>query len=189
MRWRIRSCREEPSDPTQSHGRTVYFDYVAEQIKREDERKASFESRAVAVVTTSGVLVTLLLGLATLAKRVEKQLVLPDASRQEQFVLPEASHQWVKWALIFFIAAAVFALLVNIPFKYQFPLVTGLQKLVDCWWDDSFEAAQKRVTENRLSVLRAAQRLNHLKGYLLFGAVLFEVMAVGLVARAVWVAL
>jgi len=170
-------------DEVSSSGSTVYADYIAEQIVREDARQKSFEARATAVVTTSGVLATLLLGFATLTKPATTG---KGASR---FVLPQASHDWVRWALFAFAAAAVMALLANITLSYWRPNVKPLQERIDDHWDDSFEKAEKEVAETRINVLRRARLNNDIKGYLVFGAIGCEVAAVVLIARAVWLAL
>jgi len=62
-------------------GSTIYSDYIAEQVTREDARKASLESRGIGVVTTAGALATLLLGFTTLTKKANHQLLLPHASQ------------------------------------------------------------------------------------------------------------
>jgi len=68
--------------PTQAKpGSAVYADYFAKQLDREDERKVSLEARGVLVVTTSGVLSTILLGLATLTKKKDAAFALPDSAR------------------------------------------------------------------------------------------------------------
>jgi hypothetical protein len=81
-----------------SRGSTEYANYIAEQVAREDARQKSFEARATSVVTTSGVLATLLLGFATLTKPAT------GGKSAGRFVLPQASHDWVRWALIAFAA-------------------------------------------------------------------------------------
>jgi len=159
-------------------GSRLYADYIAEQLAREDERKASLESRGVIVVTTSGTLATLLLGFATLTKR-----------SHGQFVLPHPSHEWVKWALVLFTSSAVAAIVTNAPFRYHAADVGGLRGLLKDSWNDNYEVAEKEVAENRLDVLGSAKRWNSIKGWMLFLAVICEVLAVTAITRAVWLAL
>lgn len=130
-------------------GSALYAEYIAEQVKREDERKASLETRGIAVVTTSGALATLLLGFATFTK-----------SPRGQFVLPDASHEWVKRALILFTAAAVGAIVTNFPFRYRAAGLKGLRALRDKSWNDSIDTAEDAIAANRLNVLASAKLWN-----------------------------
>ena len=49
-----------------TRGRAIYSDYIKEQLDAQEARKISLEQRGLAVITTSGVLVTLLFGLTAL---------------------------------------------------------------------------------------------------------------------------
>ena len=60
-------------------GSSVYSDYIAEQVSREDARKESLERRGLAVVTSAGAFVALLFGLAAFNVR-EKHFVLPHSA-------------------------------------------------------------------------------------------------------------
>ena len=52
-------------------GRAVYGEYIKEQLNAQEARKNSLEQRGLAVITTSGALVTLLFGLTALTCRSE----------------------------------------------------------------------------------------------------------------------
>jgi hypothetical protein len=171
------------SEVSAAKGSTVYSDYIAEQVAREDARQKSFEARATAVVTTSGVLATLLLGFTTLTKPASTGKV---AGR---FVLPPASHDWVRRALVAFAVAAILALLANLPLWYWRPYVKPLKERIERHWKDSFEKAEEEVARTRIKVLRSARLNNDIKGYLAFAAIASEVAAVVFIARAVWLAL
>ena len=47
-------------------GRSIYADFIKEQLDAQEARKVSLEQRGLAVITTSGALVTLLFGLTAL---------------------------------------------------------------------------------------------------------------------------
>src|SRR6266540_1704964 len=49
---------------TESAGYVAYGDFVKDELDAQDKRKSSFEQRGLAVITTSGALVTLLFALA-----------------------------------------------------------------------------------------------------------------------------
>ena len=59
------AVEKRPSDSVvetaEDSGYTVYGEFVKDELEAQDKRKASFEQRGLAVITTSGTLVTLLL--------------------------------------------------------------------------------------------------------------------------------
>lgn len=83
-----------------SSGTSDYGDFIKDELDVQDQRKASFEQRGLAVITTSGVLVTLLFALAALSTK-----------RATTFVLPHAARTWLFVALVLFFLSALAALL------------------------------------------------------------------------------
>lgn len=158
----------------------IYSDYIGEQLAREEQRKNSLQAGGFAVVTTSGALATLLLGLAALSKK--------NQDSKGTFVLPESSHVWLRWALVFFALAALGAILTNFPVWLQYVNPADLKKVLQ----DSSKSecdAQIDVGENQIAILESLQRWNGRKGWVLFVAMIFEVVAIALIAVAVWKAL
>jgi uncharacterized membrane protein len=86
----------------------VYGAFLDAELKAQDARKASFEQRGLAVVTTSGVLVTLLFALAGLSTEAK-----------QTFALPQNARAWLAAALVAFVLAAAAALATNLPLSYQ----------------------------------------------------------------------
>jgi hypothetical protein len=156
-------------------GSTVYSDYIAEQVAREEERKTSLESRGVGVVTTSGALATLLLGFTTLAKKAGQHLLLPTEARG-----------LVHLAMAFFAAAVLLAILTNVPVLLKWADPKDLRKLLADSWDDSVSVAESEVADNRLELLESLSYWNDRKGWLLLGAMTCEGIGVAFVAAAVW---
>jgi hypothetical protein len=154
-------------------GSGLYAEYLAELITREDERKASLESRGVAVVTTSGALATLQLALVAATKKAGT------------FSLPTSAHGWVSRALVFFTVAAVFALLTSLPGWYQRATVDDMEGLLKTSWNATAAHAEKEIYENRIAVLRSLRFWNGCKGYALLVAVIAEFGAVLCIALAV----
>jgi hypothetical protein len=158
----------------------TYGDYVAEQIKRQDERKSSIQASGLAVITTSGALATLLLALAAASKK--------NQTSTGTFVLPDASQSLLKWAVIAFGLAALGAVLTNFPVWLQWADPDGLKRVLsneektaaDAEWD---------VAENRLAILASLQKWNDRKGIVLFLAMVAELVAIVLIGLAVWKAL
>jgi hypothetical protein len=150
----------------------VYAAFIAGQLARQDERKRSLESRGITVVTTSGVLATLLLGFVSFTHAGQR------------FVLPENAHQPVKYAVVLFTAAAVAAVLTNLPLPYGEPSAGTLKNLLGSW-DDTSRNSEIAVASAQTKVIEKAKSVNNSKAILLFIAVGFEVGAVASIADAV----
>ncbi len=163
------------SDETASDGsgRAVYADYIREQLAGQEARKTSLEQRGLSVVTTSGALVTLLFGLTTLA--VER----------ESFTLPEASRALLVAAVVFFVIAAVAAIVTNMPLSYEGVTPSALLGAVKERWNDSEALATQMTSLTRIKVLESARRRNNIKAIALFAGMVSEIVAVALVGTAV----
>jgi hypothetical protein len=163
-----------PSDEASGVG--VYGAFVDAELRAQDARKASFEQRGLAVVTTSGVLVTLLLALAGLSTRSEAT-----------FVLPHSAQMWLAAALLAFVLAATTALATNFPLRYEAVTADDLESRLREKPIRPVARAERDVALTRVKALRDAKGKNRTKGMLLFAALAFEVVAVGLVGVAVWI--
>jgi hypothetical protein len=152
----------------------IWGDYVKEELDRQVARKASFEQRGLAVITTSGVLVTLLFGLAALSTKERQTFVLPGASRVLLLV-----------ALGFFVLAIGAALATNVPLIYRNVTPEALTGAVNGRWSESPSAARRKVAYTRIDVLKSARSVNTVKAWILFGAMACELCALVIVAVAV----
>jgi hypothetical protein len=155
-------------------GRSVYATYIKEQLDAQEARKASLETRGVSVITTSGVLVTLLFGLSALT------------TKAQGFVLPQRSQDFLVAALASFAASGVLAILTNLPLQYEGVTVAALRTAVKERWDDDAAEAERMTSLTRLKQLHTAKKKNNLKSWLLTGAMSLQVLAVIAVAAAVW---
>lgn len=164
------SCTPPVSPP--ATGRATYVAFLKDEIAAQDARKASFESKGIAVITTSGTLVTLLFALAALSTKHEAT-----------FDLPKDARHWLVWALVFFFAAAVAALVTNVPGWYQSVDVADVKPLLE--GGDTEEEALEAVGLVQVAVVASAEKWNNRKGYVLLLAMALEVVAVGCVALAV----
>jgi hypothetical protein len=158
-------------------GARVYAAYVAAQVASQEERKRSFEQRGLAVITTSGVLVSLLFGLTA---------VLTGTAG---YHLPQASRGWILAALACFVAAAIAAIFTNAPLKYSGVTADALKKTIDERWEDSAAEAEREVALTEVTVIRRAKARNRLKGRALVFAIAAEIAAVLCLAVAVAVIL
>lgn len=153
---------------------TEYAAYVAKLLDRQDTTKTSLETRGLAVITTSGTLVTLVFGLTALL------------TKAGDYELPSEANPWIGGALAAFVAAAVLGLAVNWPRSYDAPDFDDSKTVLDVW-ADAASGARRRVTATRLKEYRKAQRVNGQKARLLAAAMTAQVLAVSLLCTAVGV--
>ena len=154
-------------------GASVYSDYIAEQVKREDDRKSSLESRGLSVITTSGALTTLLFALAAVSTQVDS------------FQLSGWSRGFLIAAVVTFLGAAGFAIATNYPLDYDEVKPSELRDAVKNRWSDDERVAERMTSFTRLKVLETARSRNDLKAELLLWATGLEVAGVACVAVAV----
>ena len=147
--------------------------YVTEQLEAEEKRRTSLETRALAVITTSGTLVTLILGLAA--------LVTEAAS----FRLPVSAQPWLIAALSTFVVAASLAIGANAPQRYRAVDTDALERIVRQRWSAPADDALKTLTATRLADLRRAQQANDIKAWLLLGAAIAQGVAIACLTAAV----
>lgn len=158
-------------------GSTVYASYIGEQLAEQDTRKQSIEQRGVAVITTSGTLVSLLFGLGAVLTGVD------------EYELPHGAEPWLYASMIAFVLAAVGGIVTNLPLLYIGVSPDDLKDAVENLWDDAPNIAEQRIAATQVKVLAKARTLNDLKGYFLLAAVGAEVVAVAFLASALSVIL
>lgn len=158
------------STPRASGGAAVY---AASQVASQEARKSSFEQRGLAVITASGVLVSLLFGLTA---------VLTGAAG---YHLPAAARVPILAALFCFVVAAVAAITTNLPQLYRGVTADALKKQIEEQWEDTGTEARRAVALTELDVLERAREQNHKKGEALVLAIRAEIAAVYFLAVAV----
>lgn len=161
-------------DPSRAEaGDSLFSDFLKDRLADQEARKASFEQRGLSVVTTSGVLATLLFGVAAFAKT------------EEPYVLSHQAQSWLIVGLVAFVVAAVLALMTNLPLSYDVPSLESILKLAEADSPDARDAAQKRLARWYKRMATDAKAKNSAKGWLLFAALLSEVAAIIAVTVAV----
>jgi len=161
-----------------SDGYATYGEFAKDELDAQDNRKASFEQRGVAVITTSGTLVTLLFALAALSTK-----------QAATFSLPHAARTWLAIALVLFVLSALAALVTNAPFVYQSVEADRIRERLREAFPRSAEAAAKDIAFTRLDALESAKKNNAIKGWALATAMCLEALAVGCVAATIHVVL
>jgi hypothetical protein len=156
-----------------------FYELIKDALTEERDRKKSLESRAAFVITSSGTLTTLLLGLIAVTD-------LEDSS----FGCP--SRLFLSAGLLMFVAAAFFALRINTPTDHEKARAQGMKDLVETrevWLSDPHDG-MRITSENRLATLNSFRSTNRDKADQLatafkleFGGLLFVASAV---AWLVW---
>jgi hypothetical protein len=131
----------------------------------------------LAVVTTSGTLVTLIIAIAQFALKDKVVATIPDAS---------------KWLLTIavgaFVVAAVGGLLANIPRDVGRPVSSNIAAKLNSEWSKSATSAEKTVALVRARQLEKLESVNDDAARAVLGGLGVEVLAIALAAAAVTLA-
>lgn len=150
-----------------------YHALLTDQLADERAKKNSLEQRGIAVISTSGALVTITLGFVALATRARTD------------VLGTAVVVLLVVALVGLVLAAAAGLVVNLPARLP---VVDAGELAVASGEDEVEVA--RVEHEVLARLLAGlRRVNRRRARVLFAALLAEVGALAVMTVAVVVAL
>ncbi|MGO9779863.1 MAG: hypothetical protein ACLPKE_06350 [Streptosporangiaceae bacterium] len=156
----------------------IFAAVIDRELDQERERTTSLEQRAVAVITSSGVLVSLVFGFGALIKG------------QENPHLPLAARILLALALAAFVLAAVVSLLTNRPRAYK-PLGVrdDLQRMVADFWSISADHARRSIAEFRVGEVDRWRDNNKLKASDLQRAIAMECCGIGLLAASIIITL
>jgi hypothetical protein len=151
----------------------VFAEYVKEQFELEDKRRASLETRGTGVITVSGTLVTLLLGIATLV------------TRGPQFVPSQELKQRLTWALVALAISSIIAIGTTLPLAIHTVDAARMGTEFRGRWGATADAARKTTTMTQVQDLASLQRVNSIKSLLLLAAVAVQGAGVVLLAWSV----
>jgi hypothetical protein len=155
---------------------SVYGALVLAELGSEWDRKESIEQRGIAVIQTSGILVGLIFGFASVAAATR-------GSAPEPQVLGLLTA-----ALALFVLSGWFALQSNWPREYLGVQTDDLERLTqEDLWTAAASVGARRVAEVRVAVLRRARIENAVKAEALRNAIIFEVLAMVAAGLAVLV--
>jgi hypothetical protein len=159
-----------------SEGRAghVYAEFVKKRIEEEERRTSSLQARGLAIVSTSGALVTLLFGIGSITLR------------SQQYVAPMNVRILLVFGAAVFGLAAVSGLAANIPRSYAIPDVTDLlQRFSDKSWSMERLVAEQEVADSYTRQLHPAERGTINTAFCVKLGVGLEVLAVILVVVAI----
>jgi hypothetical protein len=149
-------------------------EFIEQELAVERAKKASLEARGLAVITTSGVLVTLLFAVAAVV------------TKSPSFTLSQLSRWLLASSALGFVCAATLGILCNAPNRYLQvdPKSLAILLTEDVWGAPGADA-QRELTAARLAELSAAQSRNQLKAWAVVFAMCLQVLAVLLTTLAV----
>jgi hypothetical protein len=127
----------------------VYGDILKELLADEQAAKASLEQRGLAVVSSAGALVTLLLGIVGLAYKVDRVST------------PIVARWLLLLSVIAFVVASIFGILTNKPMGYEAFGQDALSKMVEKrYWNGPREVGAWRVARLQVRLVGNARAQN-----------------------------
>jgi hypothetical protein len=171
--WRTKQAPAAKGTP----GVQEYAALVKDLLDAEDKRGSNMETRAIAVVTASGTLVTLLLGLAALVTRVDA------------FDVPVGALAFAGISVGLFTASACSAMLAVMPSR-EWGLKPGCLKS-ELWerWADADDDAVAKTTATRLALWESSNRQTQRKAVAVFVSTVLLFGASAALAVAVFIVL
>lgn len=151
---------------------SVYAAFVEERLKTERERRATQEARAIAVVTSSAALVSLIFALAALV-----------IGKDYQFT--SGAKWFVVAALALFALGGLSALIAGLLLEYDVPDDATLQACLGNHWTDTETSARLSCAWMNLDTLLSLRRGNNRKSWWLDWALRVQVLAVAVLGGAV----
>jgi hypothetical protein len=152
----------------------VIAELVAKELDNEHAVSASIQARGLAVISSSGTLVTLLFGLSALA------------TKAQNFKLPASTKPPLYIAAILLVAAAVVGIVTNAPRKSEATALARLSPLLDSpYWEYPAVQARQEVAKTQLTVVQAARKRNRFRARFLLGSIILEIVGVASVMWAV----
>lgn len=151
---------------------------VEDQLAEERSTKSSLETRAIAVITSSGALVTLLFALAALV------------TKPAEYELPNAARAVLLLTVLAFITAAVLAIVAATPGTYQEITVESLKAATtETAMGAPASQGEPRIAQVLVQIIETARTKNAAKARYLKAAVTTEAIAAVLLATAIVIVL
>jgi len=169
--WLFGKSADAPAPAVPDEG-SIYGAYIKSLLDHEQDRKSALETKASAVVASSGVIVTLLFGLIAVV------------TGAKNFKLPDTSHGWLIAAVILFVIATGLGIITaNIPVPYG--QTTFKADQLQQAWGHPASAARENVAVAQLKLISIAAKRNNLKVWLVICAAAAEMLALGALAVVV----
>ncbi|WP_394620221.1 hypothetical protein JNUCC0626_14290 [Lentzea sp. JNUCC 0626] len=143
----------------------TYQTFIETELKAERERRTAFDARGQALITTSGVLVTVLTGLVTIVRTGTTTRV------------PVAAQVVVIVALVLFVGAAVCGIAAGWNRHYAVATHRTLDKMVGVHWTDDEVDARNNVATVQTFTIDTLRRGNRFKARCVSAGLITQVVA------------
>lgn len=152
----------------------VIAEVVAKELDTLRSTRSSLQSRGLAVITSSGTLVTLLFGLSALT------------TEAEGFVLPSDTHLPLALGAVLLVLASVAGILTTVPRKAEEVDLDDLDGLIEPeLWEAPKTNASQAVASMQLSAAKSHREKNTTIARILLAATSLEIAGVACVMWAV----
>lgn len=158
----------------ESTGGSVVAEVIIGEVEAARAAAASVQARGLAVISSSGTLVTLLFGLSALA------------TKAQDFALPAPTRPPLYLAATLLVLAAIAGIVTNAPRRADVMALSRLRPLIEgkLWHVPAFYAEQE-VARTRLAMAENARTLNRKMAKWLLTAIILEIAGVACVTWAV----
>ena len=167
-----------PSPPGQGadagHAGPLIASLITKELDAQRAITASLQSRGLAVISSSGTLVTLLFGLSAVA------------TTAEHFRLPGAAKPPLYVAAVLLVAAAVAGIVTNAPRNVKATALARLRPLVESpYWEYPMGPAQQEVARTQLAAAEAVRAGNQVRARWLLIGIILEIAGIASTMGAV----
>jgi hypothetical protein len=143
-----------------------YADFIAAQLKSENDRRDNINSRATAAVVGASGVVTVVL--AVFAVLIHKD-----------FTLEGCAKDYLEVALGALLVGAILAVVAGIPMHYKLPASKFMEQMLNKpHWKDSPVAARNITAYSNLVVIDSLRPANRAKTWILVGAYACQVLGI-----------
>lgn len=150
----------------------AYAEFIAGQLDRESKRREAIDGRALAVVTSSGAIVTLALAVLVAAHPANGQ----PAGR---------AHAVLGLALGCFLLAALLAVIAQFTWAYQVATRETLEFMVGARWSDADDVARNGCSRLQIRGVASLRHGNNRKAWFLTLALCAQCLGVAMMFAVV----
>jgi hypothetical protein len=142
-------------------------DLITKELDTEQAATDSLQSRGLAVISSSGTLVTLLFGLSAVA------------TTSQHFKLPAAAKPPLYVAAVLLVAAAIAGIATNAPRGSKLTALRRLRPLLEPpFWDYPAGSARREVARTQLTVAEGARAANRVRSRFLLAGIILEIAGI-----------
>jgi hypothetical protein len=142
-------------------------DLITKELDAEQAATDSLQSRGLAVISSSGTLVTLLFGLSAVA------------TTSQHFKLPAGAKPPLYVAAVLLVLAAISGIATNAPRGSKLTALRRLGPLLESpYWEYPAGPARREVAKTQLAVAEGARAANRLRARFLLAGIVLEIAGI-----------